>query len=212
MARTLGVSQILNKQYKVLEMSDEWKNYIGTLPDPFSMIVIGQPKNGKTSFVMRLCRHLADYHKVFYSSLEEGDSKTIQDALILANMQDVVGSFFLGDGYTYADLWEKLDKPRSPKIIVIDSLDYMKLTFEQWKKLNKKYPNKSWIIICWGKYSSKEFAIPDDYFGRKIKYQVGTVVRVQDFIVETRGRYGSTEKLVLWNKKSGGTQTKIFES
>lgn len=209
--RTLGVTQILSKKYKTLEISEEWKKVVGVLPDPFSMIVVGQPKNGKTSFIMRLCRHLAERYKVFYSSLEEGDSKTIQDALILAKMEEVTGNFFLGDGYFFNELVAKLKQKNSPKIIVIDSHDYMKLTIYQWQKLEKMFPRKSWIIICWGKASAKDFAVPDDYFAKKIKYKVGTVVLVRDFIAESRGRYGPTEPYTIWDKRKPkqGDQLKL---
>lgn len=212
MARTLGVSQILSKNYKLLEIDPEWIDIVGTLPDPFSMIVIGMPKNGKTSFCMRFAKMLSKRYKTFYSSLEEGDSKTIQDAIIRAKMDEVNGDFFLGDGYFYKELKEKLSKKRSPKIVFIDSLDYMKLTTDQWKSLIRLYPRKSWVIICWGKYSAAEFAIPDNHYARQIKYQVGSVARVQNGIVETRGRYGMTDPLKLWDKKKqSGEQLKLVE-
>ena len=202
MARTIGVTQILNKKYKMLDVSDKWKNVFGQLPDPFSMIVIGKPKNGKTSLVMSFCRDRAERYKVFYSSLEEGDAKTIQDALILADMKDVAGKFFIGEDYFFNDLVEKLSKPRSPKIVVIDSLDYMSLTTSQWKELIYLFPKKSWMIICWGSAHPTDFANPDNYYAKQIKYKVGTVVLVKDFKVTTRGRYGMTDPYTIWDKKS----------
>lgn len=200
MAKVLGVTQVLQKNYKVLEIGEQWANIIGVLPDPFSMLVVGRPKNGKTSFVMQLCRHLAERYKVFYSSLEEGDSKTIQDALILADMQAVTGKFLLGDGFYFDELVKQLEKRNSPKIVVIDSLDYMRLTLEQYKTLIRLFPRKSFVIVCWGESSASEFAKPEDYFAKKIKYKVGTVVLVQNFVAQSRGRYGSTEPYVIWEK------------
>ena len=211
MTKKLSVTAILTKKYKILDIPAEVKNVVGTLPDPFTMIVGGQPKNGKTSFVMWLCKRLAAAgYSVFYSSREEGDSKTIQDAYILANMEEVKGKVMLGDTYYFDDLWEDLERRGSAKVVVIDSIDYMKLTLEQFKKLTERFKTKCFIIVCWGKYSAGEFMIPEDYFARKIKYRVGTVVRVRSFTVESRGRYGPTEPLKLKGPEPNeGDQLKI---
>ena len=42
------------------------------------MVVWGKSGNGKTSFVLQLCKELTRYGKVAYDSLEEGSSLTMQ--------------------------------------------------------------------------------------------------------------------------------------
>ena len=55
----------------------------------------GRSGNGKTSFVLQLCKELTRYGKVAYDSLEEGDSLTMQNALMRVGMGDVGRRFIL---------------------------------------------------------------------------------------------------------------------
>jgi hypothetical protein len=210
MGRVLGVMDIYNKNYKVLEDVDQWViDALGRLPDPFHIIVIGKRKNGKTSFVMKLCKSLAKKYKIFYSSREEGDSVTIQDAYKRVDMKEVAGKMFLGDGFSFEELVEKL-KATYYKIVVIDSLDYMKLTKIQYQTLIETFPRKSFIIICWGQKKGRDW-VADDYFGNKIAFMVGAVVGIADFKTDVIGRYGPTDEYVIWEKKpSKGTQLKLM--
>jgi nucleoside-triphosphatase THEP1 len=199
MGRSLGVKQIMAKKYSVYNVNEEWKNAVGTLADPFTMLVYGRPKNGKTSFIMKLCKYLTEHGKVYYNSAEEGDSKTIQDALRLAKMDEVEdGKFILGDNDTFIEMCEKLKKNRC-KICVIDSLDYMRLTTEQFKKLIVQFPNKSFIIICWEKRGK-----PGNYYAKEIEFQVGCVVHVKNFEAFITSRYGGLGPKIpytIWEKK-----------
>jgi hypothetical protein len=199
MTKVLGVNQVLQKNYRILEEIPQWiTDTVGVLPDPFHIQVIGKPKNGKTSFVMQLVKSLASRYDIFYSSLEEGDSKTIQDAFKRVNMTEVAGKVMLGDGFYFNQLMEYLRGPgRRKKIVVIDSLDYMKLTKIQYIKLIETFPRKSFIIICWGGMKAREF-VCDDYYGNQIKYMMGAIVGVSSFKTHTVGRYGPCESHTIW--------------
>jgi len=201
MAKVLGVTQVLNKNYKIMEGIPEWiTNSFGCLPDPFYIQIIGRPKNGKTSLTMQLIKDLATVHNCFYSSMEEGDSKTIQDAFKRVNMGEVTGKVMLGDGFYFNDLVTYLKGPgKRKKIIVLDSLDYMKLTKIQYIRLIELFPSKSFIVICWGSKKGRE-VVCDDYYGNKIKHMMGAIVCVDNFTAETIGRYGPTERYVIWDK------------
>lgn len=194
---------MLMKKYKVLEGLEQWvTDTFGRLPDPFHLLIIGKRKNGKTTLTMQLCKSLARRYKVFYSSREEGDSITIQEQFIRHSMAEVTGNFFLGDGFGFTELVDKL-KQTYYKIIVIDSLDYMKLTKQQYIKLVETFPTKSFIIVCWGERKGKDW-VADDYYANQIAYMVGAVVGVADFKANCIGRYGPTEEHVIWDRRPEG--------
>jgi hypothetical protein len=200
---TYGVNDILNAEFKLLEDVEPWvQNTLGVLPDPFHIQVIGRPKNGKTSFVMRLVKSLAvSGYTTWYNSKEEGKCKTIQDAYRLAKMKDVAGMVMLGQDYYFNDMMDYLAGPgKRKKIVVIDSLDYVKLTKKQYIKLTEAHPRKSFIVVCWGQRKGKEF-VCDDYYGNQLKYMMGSIVGVEGHIVESKGRYGPTEPFALWPEK-----------
>jgi hypothetical protein len=207
MARTLGVHYIMNKVYKSLAMEGQWLNTFGALSDPFTMLVFGHPKNGKTSFMMMFAKYLTNFGKVFYNSIEEGDSKTIQDAFVRNRMDEIPdGKFMLGDRYFFADMMEKLAKPNSGRFVFIDSRDFINLTCQQFKKLKATFKHKSFIIVCWetaGKPSGK--------FAKDIEFIVDVVVHVSNFKAYPRSRFGGNQEFVIWDKKPvKGEQLKMM--
>ena len=206
MPRVLGISQILNKEYKELPFEGDWKALIGVPSDPFTMLVFGHPKNGKTTLLMRFSKYLSQFGKVFYSSIEEGDTKTTKDVFIRENMKDIeaTGKFMLGDGFFFNDLVEYLKGSNRGRFIVIDSRDYMKLTAQQYIKLVTLFPRKSFIIVCW-----EQAGKPAGKFAKDIEYMVDTVVHVKDFKAKATGRFGVGE-YTIWNKKPNrGDQLKL---
>jgi hypothetical protein len=201
--RSISVSEILRKNYKVYDLGEPWVSAFGQLSDPFHMMVFGKPKNGKTSFIMQFCKALAMAHiKVYYNSAEEGDSKTIQDAFVRVNMGEVPpGMFILGDNDSYSEMEAKLSRNRA-RVVVIDSRDYMKLTTEQWKRITRKYPRKSFILICW-----EQAGKPAGHYAKEIEFQVQGVVHVRQFVARCTGRWGPTEPYTIWKRTSLGQQS-----
>jgi predicted ATP-dependent serine protease len=204
--RVLGVNYIMNRQYKRLDIDGAWLESFGHLSDPFRMLVYGLPKNGKTTLIMSFCKYLTRFGKVFYDSIEEGDSSTIQDAYVRAKMDELPdGKFMLGDRFFFADLVEYLKKPNSGRFVVIDSRDYINLTSLQWKKLTVMFPKKSFILICW-----EAAGKPLGKFAKDIEFMVDVVVHVKNHRAKAVGRFGGGKEYVIWDKKPVvGEQLKI---
>lgn len=188
-ARVLGVTELYDKTYPTLEVSEKVKAMIGsTISKPFTLLIYGLRKHGKTSFCMQLCKELAQNYQVFYNSFEEGDCLTMQEAIKRVNMHEVAGKFFLGDRLSFRQLMERLKKSRD-QIVVLDSRDYMNLTTQQWVKLTGTFRRKSFILICW-----EQGGLPQGKYARDISYMVGAITHVKDFEAKTVGRYGNPEK------------------
>ena len=145
MARTLGVHHIINKAYPSLAFEGEWKEVFGCPSDPFTMLVYGLPKNGKTNFMMKFSKYLTQFGKVWYNSIEEGDCLTIKEAFIRCRMDELEpGKFMMGDRYFFQDMVEYLKGRNKGKFVIIDSRDFINLTCQQFKKLKTLFP----VVIC----------------------------------------------------------------
>lgn len=79
MRRALNVRDILNKKYDVFPFEGKWKDAFDTPEVRGCWFVWGNSGNGKTSFVMQLCKELCKYDRVAFNSLEEGTSLTVQN-------------------------------------------------------------------------------------------------------------------------------------
>lgn len=196
MGKSIGVNDILKKQYQTTELPEEWKNALGQISNPFKWLVFGLPKNGKTTFILKFCREMSLTNKIYYNSSEEGDSKTMQDAMILAGFNaDNAGKFILGDRDSIKEMIEKLKKNKA-KIVVIDSRDYLKLSTDQYKLLTSMFPKKSFIIVCW-----EQTKKPLGKYAKDIEYMVDMVTHVSDHIATTNGRFGAQLKYDIWKNK-----------
>lgn len=196
MGKNIGIMAMLQKQYHSMELPEEWEDALGQISDPFSWLVFGLPKNGKTTFLLKFCQAMSLHYKVYYNSSEEGDSKTLQSAIIRAGFTEAnSGKFILGDRDTLPEMIEKLRKNKA-KIVVIDSRDYMKLSTDQYKKLVTLFPKKSFIIVCW-----EQSGKPLGKYAKDIEFMVDMVTHVSDHIATTNGRFGAQFKYDVWKEK-----------
>lgn len=161
------------------------------------MIIYGESGNGKTEFVVQLVKMLTKFGKVAYDSLEQGTSKTMQDAWIRNNMKEVQGQILLIDREYYDELVERLSKKKSPKIVVIDSAQYMNIDYDQYKKLKEKFRKKIFIWV-----SHMEGGRPDGKTAKKIMYDVDIKVHVEHFVAYVRSRFGGSEPFIIWEERA----------
>ena len=206
MGRALGVTQFLEKKFITYDFQGEWRETIGEPEKNFKAIIYGMSGNGKTDFCVKLSKYLATFTRVDYFSYEEGISKTLQDAIKRNNMQEVTGKIMFIEKTSFKDMVERLQRKGSAKVVVIDSLDYMNLTTQQFKILCKTFPRKSFIVICWEKSGE-----PKSQYGKDIKYMCDVKVRVYNFKAYPVSRFGGYKTFVIWDKKAKkGDQTKLF--
>ena len=81
--RALSVSEILKMKKKLLKLTGKWFDAFGHTEFYGVWFIWGNSGNGKSTFVMQLCRELCKFGKVLYVSLEEGTSLTLQNTCLL---------------------------------------------------------------------------------------------------------------------------------
>lgn len=200
MAKVLGLKQLLQKKSRVLEgLSPQIIDCFGQLVEGFIMIIWGQSGNGKSEFVMQILKELVRYGKILYVGLEEGHSDSMQQRVIRnLSLDEHNGKIEFSDHeMTYPKLMEKLAKKKSPKTIVIDSLQYWNISYEEYKALKERFPRKNLIFISHaaGKY-------PDGRTADKVRYDAGIKVRVDKFIAFITSRYGGTMNYVIYEERA----------
>lgn len=211
MARVLGLKQLHQKVYRLLEgLSEDIKKCFGELTTSFIMIVWGMSGNGKSNFLMRLITALMEFGKVLYVSLEESDEKSFQQLVFRhLNLEKHNGKIeFATHEMTFDALVAKLKKKKSPQFIVIDSLQYWNITYEQYKLLKETFHRKTFIFI-----SHAEGKNPKGVTAASIRYDAGIKVRVEGYIAFVTSRYGGGENYVIWEdgaKKYWGKKYKTM--
>jgi hypothetical protein len=196
MAKVLGLKQLLQKKYKYLiGLPEQITHSFGNLTVNFIMIVWGPSGNGKSSFLMQFIIAIMPYGKILYVALEEGFEATTQmNALRQLNSEEHSGKIEFADHeMTYMELVQKLSKKKSPRFIVIDSLQYWNISYEMYKALKEKFKNKSFIFI-----SHAAGKIPDGKVADKIRYDAGIKAHIEGFVAKVTSRYGGNNPYVIW--------------
>jgi adenosyl cobinamide kinase/adenosyl cobinamide phosphate guanylyltransferase len=198
MAKVLGLKQLLAKKYKFLEgLPEEIVHSFGKLTLNFIMFVWGGSGNGKSNFMMQFLRAIMPHGKVLYVALEEGFEATTQmNALRQLEEELHTGKIEFADHeMTYMELVQKLSKKKSPRFIVIDSIQYWAISYEMYRALKEKFKNKTFIFISHAK--GKE---PDGTTAQKIRYDAGVKVRIEGLVAFIVSRYGGNNPYVIWEE------------
>ncbi|MFN8238608.1 MAG: hypothetical protein U0T77_10600 [Chitinophagales bacterium] len=193
--KTIGVFQLGQKVFDTYDFDGVWKDSFGCPEKNFSTVIYGDSGNGKTDFCVKLAKYMAKFTKVLYVSHEEGISKSIQEAFERNNMKEVSGKVILAEKCTVDEMIEYLKKRNSPGFLIIDSLDYMRLTTDQYKLIRAQCPKKAIAIISWSVNNK-----PKSQFARDIEYMADIKISVRSFKAHPRSRYGGNKEFVIWNK------------
>lgn len=197
MAKVLGLKQLLQKKYKLLEgLNDSWQQALGLLEEVFVMLVWGQSSHGKSSFLMQLIREVSRFGIVLYVGLEEGHTLTMQKKAKDFLSDEQLGRVRFADhSMTFEELVQHLKKKKQAKYIIIDSVQYFNITYDHYKSLKQHFPKKSFIFISHAKGKT-----PDGKTADKIRYDAGLKVRVEGFIAFVGSRYGGSKNYVVWEE------------
>lgn len=195
MPRNYSLTDVANWKFNEVDMPQEWVDHLGNVTENFRMLVQGAPKNGKTEYLLQLGKMLAQcYGKVKLTNVEQGKSASLKQAIIRNEMDAIKGKFMLdGPQNREFESWFKdLCRKGSGRVIMLDSLDYMKLTIDQFKRLHERFKNKSFIIVCWDE--------PFDPHAKKIKYMCDIVVDVSEYRAKIRSRFGGNKTHIIWKE------------
>jgi len=197
MKRSISASQALQVRNRTLEVSPEWQGCLGREISRHGIVFIwGNSGNGKSSAVMAFARMLAASGKVLYVSKEEGYGLSFQNTLRRYCMQECGKSFQVVDSDTVESLTERLDRPRSPEFVIIDSVQAMGIGTKQFKQLQGSFRNKLLVLI-----SQADGKRPLGRAAQNMMYEADLKLWVEGHTVFSKGRFiGDTKEYVTWEE------------
>lgn len=202
--------KISKQSFKRLDtLSPAFKSAFGDLTHDFRMIVWGQSGNGKSNLIMQFANELLDIDPVLYLSIEESRGPTIQE-LIFRYIADEEKRKKLKVAYTninYDALITYLKKPRTPRFVFIDSVQYLDMDHRQYKRMVDMFPNKAFVFV-----SHAKGKLPDGKTADKIRYDAGVKVMVEgDVAFVKHSRYGGEKNYVIYEKGAKAYWGKNFK-
>lgn len=196
--KAIGITQFLEKSYDVYTIEGKWLESFGSIEKNFKMSITGDSGHGKTELVVQFVKELVlkNKTKVDYISFEQGHSKSLQDAIVRNNMDEVKGKVMFLTGGSFDEVLERLKRRGSARVVVIDSQDYAELSTKQFKLLVKLFPKKSFIVTSWAKKDK-----PKNQAARDIEFMCCIKVLVKNFKAMPRSRFGGNQPFIIWDKK-----------
>lgn len=195
--KALSMTDLMRMNRKVYEFEGEWQEAFGQPEQGGVWFIWGKSGNGKTSFVLQLCKQLARYGKVAYDSLEEGSSLTMQNALVRVGMGDVGSNFVLLND-SFAELDDRLSRRRAPDIVVVDSFQYAHISLGEYEAFCKRHVGKLIIFI-----SQADGLKPLGRTAQSAMYSASLKIWVEGYRAISKGRYfGNRGYYTIWAERA----------
>lgn len=196
MTRALTVKEVLKQKKKTFAFKGKWKDAFGEPERTGVWFIWGKSGNGKTSFVMQLCKQLCEFDRVAYNSLEEGDSLTMQNTLKRYGMNEVNKSFYLLNGENMREMSDRLDKRKSVNIVVIDSFQYTQMNYKEYIRFKEAHKDKLIIFI-----SHAAGTAPRGSAAQSVMYDATLKIWVEGFKAFSKGRFiGEKGNYTIWEE------------
>lgn len=197
MKKALSMVDLMRKNREVYAFEGALQEAFGQPEQNGVWFIWGRSGNGKTSFVLQLCKELTRYGKVAYDSLEEGDSLTMQNALMRVGMGDV-GRRFILLNESLKELDTRLKRRRSPDIVVVDSFQYAHIDLKQYEEFIEQHKNKLIIFV-----SQADGLKPWGRTAQSAMYSASLKIWVEGYRAISKGRYrGNLGYYTIWAEKA----------
>lgn len=204
MSRAISNINVLAARFETVEFAGDWLASFGRPELRGTWIIWGGSGSGKTTFTLMLCKYLANFGRVAYNSLEQGLSLSLQKAWERVGMGDAGNSVILLNKEELPELRARLNKRKSPEIIIIDSVQYLDgFNWASFKKLKREYPDKLFIFISQADRAGKD---PDGKLAGKIRYDAEIKIKVEGFKAFVTTRYEDAERgeggadFIIWEQ------------
>ncbi len=179
-----------------MKFEGEWLAHMGQPERRGTIIICGPSFNGKTRYAIKLCKQLSYFTKVLYNSFEEAGRDSLRQAFEQEGMRERNGHVQVLDGEPMDELAKRLSEKRSAGAVIIDSLQYTRMSYEQYVEFTRGFPDKLFVFI-----SHADGKKPAGSTAERVWYDAGVKVWVSLYTAYAQSRYGGGQPYVVWSKR-----------
>ena len=198
-----SITDLYKQNFKTFDFKGVFKDSFGLPETNGAWLIWGESANGKTDLTLQLCKMLSAFKKVHYNTLEERGRESFRLACIRNNME-ACGSKFSFECEDYESLRARLRKKRSAKIVVIDSVQYLRITEAQYKELIREFSDVLFIFVSHAKGTMPKGAVAD-----AIRYDADVKINVKNFVASVQSRFGGNKPYTIWEEGARNAELKL---
>ena len=184
MKRALTVDNILMKKRNYIPWGNpKFQEAFGKPEACGVWFIWANSGNGKSSLVMELIKAMSPVGRVVMNALEEADSDSMRKKLVEHRMSDLKKKLlFVNESMEELEL--RLDRKKSAKIVVIDSVQYTHMSYKEYVRFKEKYATTKILIFT----SHADGKKPTGRVANSIMYDAYMKVWVEGYRAFCKGR------------------------
>lgn len=186
--RTYSPTSVLERNVETYPFQDGWNLILGEPDIRFSTLIRGKAKSGKSTYCMKFAQHCSQWGKVLYVTAEERiNSKTLQQRLTSCGVTSPKVRLV---HTKHVDDIDRLLNRGGYRFVIIDSVQHVAMTYEDWEELRQKYKRRklSWHLVM-------QTGIPL----AKWEHEVDVLIDVKEGFAYAHGRYGKADRMQVLN-------------
>lgn len=125
MDRAMTLSEVMRYKGRILPFDGRWRDAFGQPELGGVWLIFGQSRNGKTHFAMQMAKHLCQYCRVAYNSIEEGVSESFKNAILDTAALDEQRRFDFLNQFSSDKMAAYLERQRSAEVVFVDSVQFL---------------------------------------------------------------------------------------
>jgi hypothetical protein len=144
-ARTIfNIKAVREKNFDTLKL-EKYFPVFGNPESKFTAMLYGPSGSGKSVYALQLADYYAAHvGKVLYNSHEERINQTIQERILKFNIQSP--KLYFGNALKYDEMVRKIER-NYYRAVIIDSVQYMQFTYDQFKDLRARFAKRKLAVI-----------------------------------------------------------------
>jgi hypothetical protein len=180
---------ILKKEFITYDFKGKFLELIGKPSKPFSTIIWGKPKGGKSNFSIRFADYLSEYFgSVCYIAAEEGISETLQ-----LKIKDIGGGGVIFVVLKDRELIREYLKNKKYDFVFIDSINKVNINDEFLELLKAENKNTSFIAIV---QVTKSGIFKGD---QALTHNCDFIIKVIEGVAYHEGRFNITSEISIFD-------------
>jgi len=180
----VGSGELLRMDFKTIGLQGKYAELIGDPSVGFTAMVYGLPKSGKSTLCLDFARHLAEHHgRVLYCAVEEGFGYTLKEKIER-----------IGAHHPNLFITERVPENLSDyDFVFIDSVSKAAMDVEDLEKLQRQYPDTSFVFIY---HTTKEGKFKGV---NSHAHEVDVIIQVEKGQASSTGRFNAGGRMKIQN-------------
>ena len=193
----ISVKELTSRTFRTFNLSRQWTDHLGEVEVGATILIWGESRQGKTSYAVQMAKAFAmGGARTLYMPLEEGPSLSFLRALKNAHAEDARRLMIAPTEMRFEDLDAVMAERTAPDVVVIDSIQYSGINYDDYRSFRNAHPKKTLIFT-----SHADGRDPRGTTASSIKYDAGGKVFVKHYVANAGSRYGGGKPFEIWPEK-----------